>query len=121
MSRGIAPPTDLWKVARIEAGPGLTAEQRATLIGWVSEISGLTVEDVATNIRPWALITQSAADKSYRLHITRFVTDDEGRLIVDHALDEGAIQTEPLVYVIPAVPDWVLPLYQQQLTTIGGQ
>lgn len=111
MSRTVAPPHDLWTVARVDA-VRLTGAERAELIDWVSGVSGLSVAEVREYVLPVALVSQSEQDRRYRLHLSRFVRDAEDRLIVDHAADH--LQTEPLVYEITDYPAWLPGVSHQQ-------
>ena len=111
MSRRIAPPHNLWVVAKVNA-LALTGERRRQLIDWVAEVSGLARDEIEEYVQPTALVTQSGQDKSFRLHLSRYVRDDEGRMVVDHAADR--MQSEPLVYPISEFPEWLPQASHQQ-------
>lgn len=101
----------LWKVARVDAAR-CTAEQRQELIAWVAEVSGLLSEaGVAAYVRPTIVVSQDDRDRSYRLHITKYVLVD-GNKVIDHAA--GELHTEPLVFPIIDFPAWLPAVSHQQ-------
>ncbi|HEY9414193.1 MAG TPA: hypothetical protein VIQ30_05500 [Pseudonocardia sp.] len=107
----VAPPLNLWEVARVDVSR-LDGAQRTEAIGWVS---GLGVD--VNGIRPQLAISQDGDDGSYRLHLSRYVTDEHGRRVVDHAADQ--LQIEPLVIPITDWPQWLVNVSHTQGGTGG--
>jgi hypothetical protein len=90
---------DLWKVVRladIRQHP-----RRDDIRSWIASIG----VDVMT-ITPALAVSQDSGDRSYRLHLSRFVVDAHGGKVVDHAAEQ--MHTEPLVIPIDSWPDWLL-------------
>jgi len=102
----------LWLVARLNWAR-LSQEDRGACIDW---ITGLGQDP--TNCRIEFAVSQDERDRSYRLHLSRFVLDAEGKKQIDHALDD--MWAEPVVIPISELPAWLLDAYQKQLVT-GGQ
>lgn len=111
MAKTVAPPHDLWKVARVNVHR-LPDERRRELIAWVVEVSGLPREEVEEFVRPELAVTQGGNDKSYRLHLSRLYRDGEGRMVIDHAANQ--LQIEPLVFPVTEFPAWLPAVSHQQ-------
>lgn len=106
-----APPHNLWTVARVHVHD-LPEIQRTELIRWVIQVSGLPATQVNDHVRPDVVVSQLENDGSYRLHISRYVCDQQGRAIIDHAAQQ--VQIEPLVFTITDFPAWLPEASQQQ-------
>lgn len=102
----VAPPVNLWTVVRVDVHR-LDDVRRAEVIAWVS---GLGV-DVDT-VRPVMVVSQDGGTGSYRLHLSRYVTDEQGRRVADHAADQ--LQIEPLVIPIIDWPQWLVDVSRAQ-------
>lgn len=111
MSKQVAPPHKLWEVARLSTLE-LTDERTDELISWVSDVSGLSREEVRDWIRPEFCVSQSGEDRTYRLHLTRIYRNERGQMVVDHAAK--TLQTEPLVFEITDFPAWLPAVSHEQ-------
>lgn len=103
--------SSLWRVARVNVH-ALTVEQLAEALNWVRSL-GVDVNTVT----PRLAVSQDETDRSYRLHLSRYVLDDSGRKVVDHA--ERRVHSEPLVIPIDADswPQWLPQAGHEQATT----
>lgn len=95
----------LWKVARVDESK-LDPDQRSELLGWIRYLG---VEP--STIRPVFAVSEDETH-TFRLHLSRFVYDEAGNPILDHAANE--LQTEPFVLTITGYPQWLPAISQQQ-------
>jgi hypothetical protein len=104
---------DRWLVARVDAIK-LDGHDRAALIELVAKASGLPVAEIEHYVKPTVVISQDESTGAYSLHISRMVHDGpDGKMIIDHAA--GDVWSEPMIFPLPSVPDWVLAAHQAQI------
>lgn len=103
--------SSLWRVARVDVHR-LTPEQRAEVCAWVGSL-GVDVNQLT----PRLAVSQDDTDRSYRLHLSRYVLDEHGRKQVDHA--EQRVHSAPLVIPVDADswPQWLPQAGHEQATT----
>lgn len=80
-----------------EQADNLRADRRQELCDWIRSL-GVRPED----IRPSLLIEHG--DTSYVLHLSRFVRNDDGRMVLDRAAND--VQSEPLVIDLGTAKSW---------------
>ena len=103
----------LWIVARM-SWADLSAEDKATCLDWIAGLG----QDPTDCMLPF-VVTQDEHDRSYQLHLSRYVRDAAGKKVIDHAIDD--MWTEPVVIPIPEPPPWLLAAYAKHLNEDGGQ
>ena len=97
----------LWTVARL-SWADLSVKDRVTCMEWISGLG----QDPTNCMLPF-VVTQDERDRSYQLHLSRYVLDEHGKKQIDHAADH--MWTEPVVIPIAELPAWLLPAYSKHL------
>jgi hypothetical protein len=88
----------------------LRADQREEVVAWISSL-GVKPDD----IRAQLVIVKG--ERSFELHLSRFVRNDAGNMIIDRAFN--SVVSEPLVIELGTKETWPSCLNVAQL--VGGQ